>query len=74
MASILKMNIYKVSWVITGGGDYIPPDPCVGGDYHSDLYGWDIVTASTAKIAKAAILIARPTARVVDSPIKLSEA
>lgn len=68
------MKIYKVNWVIREGGAYIPPDPVVfGGDCRSDLWGADIVTASTAKKAQDAVKAARPSA-AVRRPEVLSEA
>ena len=58
------MKIFSVSWVERGGGQYISPDPVCGGDYYADKHGTDIITARTAKIAKDAVEMVRPNAKV----------
>lgn len=58
------MKIFAVSWVARERGQYIPPDPVCGGDYYADKHGTDIITATNAKIAKVAVEMARPCAKV----------
>lgn len=58
------MKIYYVSWVEHGGGQYIPADSVCGGDYCADKHGVDIITATSAKIAKAVVERVRPRAKV----------
>lgn len=59
------MNTYKVSWKIIDGGEYVPPDPCCGGDYFSDKYGMDIITINTKKAARNVVKKARPSAKIM---------
>jgi hypothetical protein len=65
------MRIFKVSWKIPNH-TYVPPDPCVGGDYYADKYGFDIITASTKKVAREAIKIARPNAIIKKAEILIN--
>jgi hypothetical protein len=67
------MKIYSVSWVERGRGQYIPPDPVCGGDFYADEQGTDIITATSAKIAKAAVEMVRPNAKV-KRPCVISDA
>ena len=61
---IVCLYIYKVDWVVVGGGPYVPADPVAGGDYNSDLYGSDLITAADAKTAKKAVELGRPKSKV----------
>lgn len=61
---ITIMKIYKVEWIERGAGGYVPPDPVSGGDYYTDRYGFEIVTAPTAKAAAQAVKTCRPSATV----------
>ena len=58
------LKIFHVKWAIDGGGSYIPPDPCSGGDYYSNLHGSDILPATSKKDAREILIACRPNAKV----------
>jgi len=67
------LSIYAVYWRQPNAGNYVPPDPCAGGDYYEDLYGKELVTAYTAKAAREAVYASRSSA-VIEHPKKLRDA
>ena len=69
----MKLNIYLVTATIKGGGEYIPPDPCAGGDYYASKTYVCFVTSSSGKLAREAIKAAYPTAKI-PAPRKLGPA
>jgi len=58
------IKVYRVNWEIPNGGQYVPPDPVIGGDYFRDKYGIDIIPATSIQTAKAIVKRARPSANI----------
>lgn len=65
-----KLKVFLISWKIKGGGSYVPPDPCAGGDYYDDKYGQDFITCHSMAEAKEVVKIARPTCTFISKGCK----
>ncbi len=59
------ISVYQVDWMIQDGGPCIGHDSINHGDYHSDLYGTDIIPANSIKKAEEIVEMARPRADII---------
>ncbi len=58
----IMISVYQVKWTIHDGGEYVPGE-C--GGYHRDLYGTDIIPATSEKMAEEIVEMARPSAEKI---------
>jgi len=57
------MRHYLVTWQLPGRGQYIPPDPCCGGNYYKDKYVSQIMYARSLEQIRKLVKDAYPDAQ-----------